>query len=374
MDDHFASWLHIGDLHASEEDGWQSVRRLERLVDDVTRHVSAATFDFVFLPGDNANHGEREQYRRVAEALLPLRWPCRAIPGDHDVEPGNLDAFHEALAPQALPASIRVAGRRALFLDVVSAGTGGPDFRLGATQRRWLETELRDSRANAEPRPLVFMHAFPADLAADDRALGRLFDEARVAFVDTGHTHYNELLNDGSVIYAATRSTGQIEEDDGAAGFSVAAVDGDAASWRFKRLDAPWPFVMITSPADGRLVTRHASDDRSSLRAVRALVLGDDTASVAVAVDGGPAQPMTPVGDRPGRWIARLDADRRAIGRIVVEARDGRGRVTTDEIRLRRDRRAGDVPLGDHAASIGPWIEHGLLGTRLGPNANGRSW
>jgi hypothetical protein len=27
-----------------------------------------------------------------------------------------------------------------------------------------------------------------------------------------GHTHDNELANDGHIIYAATRSTGQIEE------------------------------------------------------------------------------------------------------------------------------------------------------------------
>jgi 3',5'-cyclic-AMP phosphodiesterase len=69
-----------------------------------------------------------------------------------------------------------------------------------------------------------------------------------------GHTHYNDLANDGRTIYAATRffSVGQIEEGD--VGFAFAAVDRGAVSWRFKTLDSPWPFVMITSPPDRRLV------------------------------------------------------------------------------------------------------------------------
>ncbi len=60
-----------------------------------------------------------------------------------------------------------------------------------------------------------------------------------------GHTHYNELANDGATIFMATRSTGQIEE--GPPGFSIAAVDGRGVSWRFKPLDAAWPFVLITA-------------------------------------------------------------------------------------------------------------------------------
>ena len=154
MEDHFVSWLHVGDLHASEEDDWESVRTLARIVDDVDREVPADALDFVYLPGDNANHGERAQYVRVAKALDRLRWPVHAIPGDHDFEPGTLALFDEYLAPERLPVSIRVGGRRALFLDIVSAGSGGPDFRLGEAQMAWLREELRQSRAREEPRPV----------------------------------------------------------------------------------------------------------------------------------------------------------------------------------------------------------------------------
>jgi Icc protein len=46
-----------------------------------------------------------------------------------------------------------------------------------------------------------------------------------------GHTHYNELANDGRAICAATRSTGQIEE--GPAGFSVTTIDKEVIGWTF---------------------------------------------------------------------------------------------------------------------------------------------
>ena len=372
-DDHFVSWLHLGDLHASDEDGWDSVETLARIVASVGEHVPPGALDFAFLPGDNANHGEPAQYERVAQVLARLAMPLHAIPGDHDFEPGSLDRFHVLLADQALPGEVRVNGRRALFLDIVSAGGGGPDFRLGDDQTCWLRDQLHASRAAAEPRPLVFMHAFPSDLRHDGQRIGRLFAEAEVAFVDTGHTHYNELLNDGAVIYSATRSTGQIEE--GEAGFAVAAVDGHAASWRFKTLASSWPWVMVTSPADGRMTVARDAAEAAASRRVNALVLGRDIATVSLQVDDGPSIAMRPMPGRAGRWTATVDRPLAGVGRLVVIARSGDGRSAFDEVRPhapRTDDRT--VPLGHHDATIGEWPEHGLLGTRLGPNANGKDW
>jgi Icc protein len=60
----------------------------------------------------------------------------------------------------------------------------------------------------------LFMHTYPSDLRdeAEKQQVTALLAQHRVALVDMGHTHYNELANDGTTIYAATRSTGQIEE------------------------------------------------------------------------------------------------------------------------------------------------------------------
>jgi hypothetical protein len=40
--------------------------------------------------------------------------------------------------------------------------------------------------------------------------VGKLLHEHHLLLVEMGHTHYNEIANDGRVLYAATRSTGQI--------------------------------------------------------------------------------------------------------------------------------------------------------------------
>lgn len=144
----------------SDEDRWESLHTLTRIVETVCDHVPEGAHDFAFLPGER------------------------------------------------LPASIRIAGRRALFLDIVCAGSGGPYFRLGEVQTVWLREQLDAARLTSEPHPLVFMHALPRDLHEGAREIGRLAADAHVAFVDTGHTHYNELVNDGAMIYSATRSTG----------------------------------------------------------------------------------------------------------------------------------------------------------------------
>ena len=394
---HFVSWLHIGDLHASQEDNWQSVDLLSCIVEEINHRTLPHAIDFVFLPGDNANHGEPEQYRRIAQALSPLTLPWHAIAGDHDFEPGSLDNFRAALAHSPLPRAVHVNGRRALFLDIVSAGSGGPDFRLGAQQTAWLQHELEQAQSRSEPGALIFMHAFPEDLKEGGQELGRMFADAKVALVDTGHTHYNELLNDGAVIYAATRSTGQIEE--GEAGFTIAAVDGDVASWRFKPLASAWPFVLITSPADERMAVRstlasslyaHASSNSKtsdSWMEVRALVMGTDVESVELTLDDCEAVRMQPVRERASLWSARIERPSSGTHRISVRARaseaptipDAMGTAPCedghDEIHftLGAKPRALDT-FGEHRHTVGAWPDRGVLGTRLGPNANGKHW
>jgi hypothetical protein len=238
------SWVHFGDLHITGEDE-QNYRDFLALIEDVNTHL-AGRIDFAVLPGDNADDGSEEQFRLVRRATDRLRIPLHILPGDHDRKPGNLDAFYKILDAEQLPKAVMLPGHRCLFLDIVSTGTGGPDFRLGAHQLGWLERQLF-AAAQDEQRSIVFMHAYPADLREEEE-VRTLFARYQVTAVDMGHTHYNEIANDGRTVYATTRSTGQVEE--GPVGFSIAAVDCGVVSWRFKPLDAPWPLVLITSPAD----------------------------------------------------------------------------------------------------------------------------
>ena len=122
------SWVHFGDLHVDAADGYQGSERFAALTAIARRHLRDGV-DFAFLPGDNANHGTADQYRRIGEAMAGLDLPWHVIAGDHDVEPGNLDALR-AIAPRQAPYAQTINGYRCLFLDIVSAGDGGPDFRI----------------------------------------------------------------------------------------------------------------------------------------------------------------------------------------------------------------------------------------------------
>ena len=223
------------------------------------------------LPGDNADNGKRSQYALAATALKMLSMPVHILPGDHDMEGGSLAAFREGLAADPLPRAAVVRNTRCLFLEISGGGSGGPDFRLGPDQAAWVARELTDAAA-AGQTSVVFMHSYPDDLRGEGEAeaLTRLFAHHEVALVDIGHTHYNELANDGRTIFAATRSTGQIEE--GPVGYSIATLDDGIASWRFKPLDESFPFVVIKAPADHRLV-RDPSQTVSQQCEVRALVV-----------------------------------------------------------------------------------------------------
>jgi 3',5'-cyclic AMP phosphodiesterase CpdA len=208
-------FLHIGDLHLTDA-GLQNHVDLCRVVDEINGNTGGK-IDFVYLPGDNADDGTPEQFRIVHDELSRLIAPWHAIPGDHDFKPRSLDNYYRGLDVRRLPYVDEISGCRCVFLDVVSRGAGGPDFRLGAARLVWLRGQLDAAKRDGKTA-VVFMHAYPADLGEEAVEIAAMIDESPVALVSMGHTHYNEISNDGRTIYAATRSTGQIEE--GGEGFA----------------------------------------------------------------------------------------------------------------------------------------------------------
>lgn len=368
------AFVQIGDLHMDEANGWESLPRLDAIVAELNAHFPSSV-DFVFLPGDNANHGTPGQYEKITHALARLNLPWRVIPGDHDFELGDLAAYEAAFPAGCRPEVEVIAGHRCVFLDIVSAGAGGPDFRLTMHHRGRLAREL--ARAEAEGQvPLVFMHAYPEDLAADGDEVAGLLAAARVPFVATGHTHYNELLNDGSVVYGATRSTGEIEEDDGKAGYTIVCVHDGVPSWRFRRTNELWPAVQIVAPCDIRLVTRPGDPrqvPRPSPIDVTARVFGVAPDVPNARLAEGAAVPMQP-GPR-GLWHARLHADAPGLHRLTVSCGKSDDEIAvlvraSDAVPKRRLPYA----LGRSCHAIGAWPRAGIAGTQLGPNRNGRGW
>ncbi len=378
------SWLHIGDLHLTEA-GLENHRDLCRIV-ALANALPPGSLDFALLPGDNADDGTAAQFQLVRDAVAPLRLPLHILPGDHDFTPRNpdgharkdlrvrsasgLDACHDVLGAERLPFAKTVAGHRCLFLDVVSAGAGGPDFRLGADQLAWAERELEAAEALGQGAA-VFMHTYPADLREGGERLGALLARPQVLCVDMGHTHYNELANDGGTIFMATRSTGQIEE--GPPGFSVAALDGRTVSWRFKPLDQAWPFVLVTQPADRRLATDTGQVVDGPFT-VRAKVFGDAAvACVEAQVDGGGWMAMAPVPGEAALWEVRC---KEPGGRARVRARDVQGRQDEDCVAPAHPgwTAPGRAADGSDRDRVGAWPEKGILDTQLGPNRKGKKW
>jgi hypothetical protein len=265
------------------------------------------------------------------------------LPGDNDFKARDLAAFYAVPGAQSLPKALTVGAYRCLFLDFVSAGTGGPDFRLGHAQMAWLQHELHSAGA-AGLRCAVFAHAYPADLAerAEAAAFHALLRQHRVLVLDMGHTHYNELANDGCTIYAATRSTGQIEE--GPVGFSVLALDHDVVSWRFKPLAQAWS--------------------------------GAGIEHVECQVNHGAWQVMHAQAHTPG-WRCECLLPPGAVC-LGVRATDVHGGCDEDRIEIsasgqHRSATAGAGPASDRYA-MGAWPAKHLLGTQLGPNRNGQKW
>jgi hypothetical protein len=368
--DNVLVFAHIGDLHLTDAKQRNYLDFLTIVAQIETECGDA--LDFVVLPGDNADNGLPGQYALATTALKMLSVPVHAIPGDHDMEQGSLDPFHAALGAGPLPKSVMIGDARCLFLDMVGGGGGGPDFRLGARQLSWIEHELREAHDSGQTS-LIFTHSYPADLQGEGEteALNRLIAEYDVALVDMGHSHYNELANDGRTIFAATRSTGQIEE--GPVGYSVATLDRGVVSWRFKPLDDAFPFVIVTSPADHRLL--RGPDQRiDGITEVRAVVLGRNPLSgVSCRVEDGDWVAMAR-SDPSGVWAAQLPVPDDRLVTIMVQAIDETGRPGQHAIRAA----TGDYqpPVrprdGSDAASIGAWPENGIFGTQLGPNRNAK--
>ena len=369
----FLSWVHFGDLHLSQAYEENHLDFLEMIGE--TNEYLADKVDFAFLPGDNADRGTEEQYQLVRSALDRLKLPVQVITGDHDKKAGTLDLFTQYL-DKDLYRALTIRGFRLLFLNAVD-GMTADTFDFGSKQLEWIESELAGART-ANLRPIIFTHLYPSELSTQAESFRRLIRDFQVEVVDMGHTHYNELANDGRTIYAATRSTGQIEE--GPPGFSITIIDGNVVSWKFKE-QGSWPFVMITSPADEKMITRPESPShvvRGSVSIRGTVWGGTNMQGMTCSIDNGPRRAMFEnVELGSGEWSLNWDSREVSDGthRILLRAEvKGKGGAT-DEICVVVNQ-AGEYTSPKRSAidfenTVGAHPSKGILGTQLGPNENG---
>lgn len=360
------SWVHFGDLHITGG-GEQNYADFQTIIKNTNQYLLNG-INFAVLPGDNANEGSEEEYQLIKAATDNLRAPLYAVPGDHDLKGGNLSLFTKYM--ETVPYQSFTADRyHFIFIDALDAsGRGG--FGIGQEQMNWLTNDL-DAAAGRGLQSVLFMHAFPNKIGESASALQALIQKDRVLMVDVGHTHYNEVANDGHTVYAATRSTGQISE--GPVGFSIANLDNGVVSWKFKPLGS-WPFVMITSPADKQLITDPTQPNQvvRGTNELRVKVWDDKgVASATYQIDNGAPQPLTRIGTsqmRSARWNSAQVTE--GDHQIKVTAQGAGGNVTTDAIYVVVNQAGNYRPpqrsAGTDGNSIGAYAEKGLLGSHAG--------
>ncbi len=365
------SWVHIGDLHMTLA-GEHNHRDLLLIVEEINA-VLADSVAFVYIPGDVADKGSVAEYEVVREALDTLKVPWCSIVGDHDVHERSFANFLQFMAAHT---HYRFSVGKVEFFALNAFDVPDPgSFILLSEQLVWLEDGLKSLEHDRSA--VLLLHCYPSDLKQGGGELRELVAQPSVRLLDMGHTHYNEVANDGRTLYTATRSTGQIEE--GPAGFSVTNIDGPVISWKFLPLGT-LPAVIIISPADERFITEQTIEALAVKGSVCIRAKTWSTVSVrsVVASLGENCVQLSRIAESQV-WQGELQ-DRSlsdGVHTLAVEMTDEAGKQATDEIRIVVGNAAYHAPRRaerDQDNAIEAWPERGLLGTQLGPNKFGRKW
>lgn len=341
------SWVHFGDLNITTSDQ-QNYADFKTIIQNTNQYIRNGV-NFALLPGDNVFDHTESAYRLIKQATDELKVPLYAIPGERDHKRGTT-LYNKYLEPVNYQ-SFTADYYHFVFLDVMSG--------ISDAQNSWLTNDL-DIAAKAGLKSVIFMHSYDQTSELKD-----VIQRDNVIMVDAGHTHYNEIANDGNTIYAATRSLSR--PDEGPSGYSIINLDSGVVSWKFKTLGS-WPFVMITTPADKMLMIGDSQIVKGEVD-VRVKVWDDKgIASASMQIDGELAVPMDRIGETQ-MWTARFDATKVSDGdhRISVKVTGAGGNTDQDVVTV-EVKQLDSVPhvkrsFGPVNNSVGSYTEKGLLGT-----------
>ena len=324
------SWVHIGDLHIQTAD-MQNYKDLQTILGEVNQDFVPGV-SFAVLPGDNANEGSDAEYQLIGQAIkaAALKVPLYAVEGDHDLK-SSTQAFNQYLAPKSYY-SEDVNGYHFIFLDAMGS-SGDKSLIQGSAEWTWFSTDLKGASA-AGKQSVIVMHPYFLSQLPDLTDFQTLVQQNHVLMIDSGHTHTNDLANDGHTIYAATRSTGQISE--GSVGVSISTIDHGIVSWKFAPV-GQFPFVQITSPGDSALITSAAGIAHGNQTIDAKAFSSSPIASASYQIDGGTAVSMT--GASSDLWTASWDSTKVSAGqhKITVTVKDQAGKTATDNILAKVD-------------------------------------
>ncbi|MDZ8109390.1 MAG: metallophosphoesterase [Nostoc sp. DedQUE12a] len=200
--------------------------------ESVLEHLTQLDLDFLLLPGDLTQHGERENHAWLQQRLAQLPFPVYVVPGNHDVP--VMSANEQSIAFADFPYYYTKCGYedprqiyyiRELLPGVKLIGLNSNSFNdqgeqvgcLDSKQLRWLEEVLA---ACSDELILVMVHHNVVEhlpnqsrhplanryMLANSAQLLQLLSRYGVKLVFTGHLHVQDVAYDKGIYDITTGS------------------------------------------------------------------------------------------------------------------------------------------------------------------------
>jgi len=208
------------------------------------------------IPATGQSEGEWSLYRQVVDDSGMTVDYYIDLPGNHDLygDPGSSFYLDWSLNGAAFGVTTRSLALEFAFGKYFIYGCSTPgeeghvfvdDHEFSPAELEELEAELA---ANDDSRlTLVFGHHPPNQPDNSDQALEIM--KAHQAIYFHGHSHvYDEYIYNDLLTYEVD-SIGKSKNDN----VAIIAVDNDSVAYEVTDSDNPWPFIVITAPAEMRL-------------------------------------------------------------------------------------------------------------------------
>ncbi len=229
----------ISDLHiALPQTVWNHPNRFHLVevsipaLEIALQHLERLDLDFLLLPGDLTQHGEKENHQWLQKRLSALPFPTYVIPGNHDVP--NLETTEAIIGFQDFPYYYQqfgyqdpnqlyytqeiLPGLQLIALNSNNFNSEGEQLgRLDEQQLTWLAqvlTQVQDKTVLVmihhnvvEHLPAQAQHKLGQRYMLDDaKKLRKMLQSAGVKLVFTGHLHIQDIAQADGVYDITTGS------------------------------------------------------------------------------------------------------------------------------------------------------------------------
>jgi len=295
------------------------------------------------VPASGQVEEEWSRYREIVDISgLPADFYID-IPGNHDLYG---DSWLSYYLQWSLSGSTYNTTTRSLDLSfpfgnyfIYTCATPGDEAKPFTDTKAFSPDELDEMQSQLSAHDgdeliLVFGHHRPDQPDNADQARAMWRQHGAIYF--HGHSHeYDAYVNEGVLAYEVN-SLGKSKQDN----LAVIAVDNNYIAYAVTDSDDPWPFILVTAPADRVLHSGEANPyayqvcNTGENNPVRVLVFDrQPVTAVHFSVDGGESVAMTRDAELPVLWHGSWDTRGLAAGDVSLavsaEGTKARGRTIT---------------------------------------------